>query len=386
MVARPAHTTQVTRFPSPATVATWSRTPRRRPHWHGLGADRPSRSDHRCRGDTRGQRRQLAQGPGDGSVHLHRHRIGGRVCPATQTLNNGADQSVSGTTTDAFGNSASVTISNIDVDGTLPTITGAPTTAPAGAGWYSGDVTVHFVCGDTGVGRRRLSDDAAVTGEGDSLTVTRSVTDKVGKRRRPPCRSRSTARAGRERHLPGGQRQRLVQQRRHRHVRVRGHALRCRQLRCADSQPRARAPACSSPATRTDNVGRTGSATFGPFSVDKTKPTITGAATTSPNAAGWYSGRSPCTSRATDALSGIPTVVPGRRRAHRRGREPVGHPHGDRRAGNTKVGNSVGYQHRYVGARRDHQRRDPELVEGRSRRRRLGHDHRRRSRAPTQSA
>jgi hypothetical protein len=58
--------------------------------------------------------------------------------------------------------------------------------------------------------------------------------------------------------------------------------------------------------TATDNAGNSASASFGPIQVDKTAPTISAAATTSPNANGWYNASVTVRFTCGDSLSGIP--------------------------------------------------------------------------------
>lgn len=59
-------------------------------------------------------------------------------------------QTVAGIATDNAGNVNSDSASGLLVDLSDPTISAAATTSPNGAGWYNGDVTVHFICADTG--------------------------------------------------------------------------------------------------------------------------------------------------------------------------------------------------------------------------------------------
>jgi hypothetical protein len=58
--------------------------------------------------------------------------------------------------------------------------------------------------------------------------------------------------------------------------------------------------------TATDTAGNQATASFGPIQVDKTAPTISAAATTSPNASGWYTSNVTVHFTCQDALSGIP--------------------------------------------------------------------------------
>jgi hypothetical protein len=70
------------------------------------------------------------------------------TCPASRTLGEGADQSVSGAATDAAGNTASDGVTGINIDKTAPSLDGAATTASNGNGWYADDVTVDWICSD----------------------------------------------------------------------------------------------------------------------------------------------------------------------------------------------------------------------------------------------
>ncbi|WP_404386355.1 PxKF domain-containing protein [Knoellia locipacati] len=73
----------------------------------------------------------------------------------TVTRGEGADQSATGTCTDVPGNSASDTVTGINVDKTNPTISAALTPVRPGTGWWnltSGAPTVTYTCGDSGSG------------------------------------------------------------------------------------------------------------------------------------------------------------------------------------------------------------------------------------------
>ena len=72
-------------------------------------------------------------------------------CEPDQTLlSDGADQSASGTATDNAGNSATATVSGINIDQTKPTIVGsiAPVSPDGSNGWYVTAPTVTFNCND----------------------------------------------------------------------------------------------------------------------------------------------------------------------------------------------------------------------------------------------
>jgi hypothetical protein len=103
------------------------------------------------------------------------------TCPATQTLGEGANQSANGTAHDNAGNSASAGVSGINVDKTDPNLSGAATTSPNGNGWYKGDVTIHWTASDALSGLDGAAPaDSTITGEGNNLSASASVSDKAG--------------------------------------------------------------------------------------------------------------------------------------------------------------------------------------------------------------
>jgi hypothetical protein len=103
------------------------------------------------------------------------------ACPAAQVLSSeGANQSASGTVTDAAGNSASVTVSNINIDLTAPTIAGSASPAPNAAGWNNSNVTVAFSCSDALSGVASCAGPTTLSTEGSNQSVTGSAADKAG--------------------------------------------------------------------------------------------------------------------------------------------------------------------------------------------------------------
>jgi hypothetical protein len=103
-------------------------------------------------------------------------------CSAPTVLfTEGGSQSVTGTAVDNAGNSASATVGPINIDLTPPSIAGIATTAPNAAGWYRGEVDVHWTCSDALSGLDGpCPADSTVTGEGSSLSATASVFDRAG--------------------------------------------------------------------------------------------------------------------------------------------------------------------------------------------------------------
>jgi hypothetical protein len=117
------------------------------------------------------------------------------VCPAPKNLGEGSAQTVSGSATDAAGNdSATASEGPISIDKTPPSLTGsdAPKAAgssePNAAGWYTGDVLIHWTCSDpkladgtpgSGVDGACPADDT-ITGEGAGLKTAATISDRAG--------------------------------------------------------------------------------------------------------------------------------------------------------------------------------------------------------------
>lgn len=105
-----------------------------------------------------------------------------KTCSGPTTLSNGgANQSVIGSATDNADNAASATVSGINIDKVGPTLSGAATTEPNENGWYNDDVTVQWTASDALSGLAGAAPaDSTISGEGQGLTATASVSDKAG--------------------------------------------------------------------------------------------------------------------------------------------------------------------------------------------------------------
>ena len=79
------------------------------------------------------------------------------TCDAALVLGEGANQSATGSCTDLAGNSASATVSGINIDKTAPTITAQRDTAANANGWNNGDVSASYSASDalSGLARPR---------------------------------------------------------------------------------------------------------------------------------------------------------------------------------------------------------------------------------------
>jgi hypothetical protein len=98
-------------------------------------------------------------------------------CTADSTLVEGADQSVTGTAKDNAGNTDSDTVSNIDIDMTLPGITGSKSPGPNANGWNNVDVTVSFLCTDGLSGIKSCTDPITLSAEGQDQEATGTAVD-----------------------------------------------------------------------------------------------------------------------------------------------------------------------------------------------------------------
>jgi large repetitive protein len=103
------------------------------------------------------------------------------TCSAPVTVGDGHGQTVHGHATDNAGNGGDVSINDLNVDTVAPLISGAPTTAPNAGNWYDGDVVVHWTCSDVGSGiDGSCPADTTISGEGTALSATASITDRAG--------------------------------------------------------------------------------------------------------------------------------------------------------------------------------------------------------------
>jgi hypothetical protein len=87
---------------------------------------------------------------------------------------------VGATATDLAGNVSKTSVTVAAGDTSAPTLSGSTTTSPNNAGWYSGDVTVRWTASDPESGIPASVADTVITGEGEGLTSTTSVTNGVG--------------------------------------------------------------------------------------------------------------------------------------------------------------------------------------------------------------
>ncbi|WP_270888869.1 OmpL47-type beta-barrel domain-containing protein [Pedococcus sp. 5OH_020] len=240
-------------------------------------------------------------------------------CPAAKTLGEGANQSAGGTATDAADNASDAfSITGVNVDKTDPTLSGAVTTAPNGNGWYNGDVTVKWTAGDALSGIDGATPaDSTITSEGGALSTSASVSDKAGNTVSTTVKGVKIDRhaPSTDATAPSGWQSTDVTVKLSATDNLSGVAGTYYTVD-GGAQQAGTSVSITSEGTHkvsywsVDNAGNTETAGTATVLVDKTAPTITGKATTSPNAAGWYS--SPVTVQfdCKDAVSGIASCQP----------------------------------------------------------------------------
>jgi hypothetical protein len=109
--------------------------------------------------------------------------VDGSTVPADSTITGEGDDLGAGPVqvSDRAGNVTPAWVSGIRIDRTGPSIDGAPTTSPNGAGWYRGDVVVAFTCADALSGVASCPSDEVVNANGAGQSVTSVVaTDLAG--------------------------------------------------------------------------------------------------------------------------------------------------------------------------------------------------------------
>ncbi|MBX7112182.1 MAG: hypothetical protein K1X87_10120, partial [Dehalococcoidia bacterium] len=232
----------------------------------------------------------------------------------------GVNQSVTspGTCVDEAGNVADpVTVTGINIDKTAPTIMAAATSAPNGAGWYKTDVTVHFTCADSGgsgIALGACPPDQLLSSEGAAVSSTaQTVTDlagntsassnvvtvKIDKTAPIVTASATTAPNGNGWYNSNVTVQFTCTET------LSGLPSGCPANQILSSEGTGIA---STAQTVTDAAGNTSApSNVVTVKIDTTPPTISAAATTAPNGAGWYNTNVTVHFTCADALSGIDT-------------------------------------------------------------------------------
>ena len=235
-------------------------------------------------------------------------------CGST-TIN--TNTSATGTTLTCSATSTGGTSSNsitVFRDGTNPTISAAATIPPNGNGWYNGNVTIHFTCGDGLSGIATCPADQLLTASGTSTAQT--AIDQAGNTSAPS----NTVSVQIDKVVPtitaaffsgtpgnnGWYRSNVVV--RFTCADIGGSGITAGACPADQTLSTESSSVSSTAQTVTDRAGNI-SATSNVITVkiDKTAPTVSAAATTLPNGAGWYNTDVTVHFTCADGLSGIAT-------------------------------------------------------------------------------
>lgn len=197
---------------------------------------------------------------------------------------------------------------DINIDKTPPSIGHVVSPAPNANGWNNSGVTVTFSCSDgAGSGIASCGPDRSVLTEGADQAVTGTAVDHAGNSSTDPAKvsidtGKPTIAASRDRlaNAAGWYRDDVT-------VRFTCDDALSGVDTCATAVTLGEGGGQSASGTATDAAGNTAGVTEGGINVDKTAPTLSGAATTAANADGWYRGDVTVRWTAGDALSGVAT-------------------------------------------------------------------------------
>lgn len=235
----------------------------------------------------------------------------------SRTVGEGTDQSVEGTAVDAADNSASTTVGGINVDQTDPALSGKPTTAANGNGWYKGDVTIGWTAGDDRSGVVSTPANSTVTGEGANLKDTATVFDKAGNSTTADSATvkidRTAPSTGAD--APTGWNNTAVTVSLSASDGLSGVEATYYKIGAADPV-RGTFLTINTQGVHTltywsvDEAGNTEAAQTATVKIDLTRPTITHTVTPAPNSAGWNNSAAKVAYQCTDALSGVGSCSP----------------------------------------------------------------------------
>ncbi|HMJ32750.1 MAG TPA: PxKF domain-containing protein [Baekduia sp.] len=197
----------------------------------------------------------------------------------------------------------------LKIDGVPPVIHGIRT-PPNGFGWNNGDVTVSFACTDAESGIAGCSDPLTLSNEGAGQSAEGNALDNAGNssstkvedinidRMAPTLTGLPTTDANAANWYRDD-------------VTVTWTGADGLSGIDPSTQPADTVVTgegddlVAGPASISDKAGNTTQASVGPLKIDHTAPAVAGAPTTSPNAAGWYSGNVVVAFSCTDGLSGV---------------------------------------------------------------------------------
>jgi hypothetical protein len=108
--------------------------------------------------------------------------VTGSSSPYSASVSGDGSHSISCTVDDNAGNTSDPGTDTVKIDTVPPSVSGAPTTSPNGAGWYKSNVTVHWTCSDATSGLAAgCPSDSTISTEGTGLTASSGlVYDNAG--------------------------------------------------------------------------------------------------------------------------------------------------------------------------------------------------------------
>lgn len=224
----------------------------------------------------------------------------------------GTNRSASGTATDLAGNSASTTVSGINIDKTNPTISGSRTPNANAHGWNNSDITVSFTANDTLSGVATVTPNTVLSSEGANQFVTGTATDKADNSASTTVSGINIDKTGPT--VSGSVSPGATPYGWHNtDVTVQFNAednLSGVDTVTPDVILSAEGANQSASGSATDLAGNSASTTVSGINIDKTDPTISGSRTPNANANGWNNNDVMVSFTAEDTLSGVDTVTP----------------------------------------------------------------------------
>ena len=225
-----------------------------------------------------------------------------------RTLGEGAGQSVTGSCLDVAGNSASSTVSNVNIDLTLPSISSTRSVAPNSHGWNNNPVTVSFACTDSLSGVFSLSSPTTL-GQGFNQTVLGLCVDLAGN---PATASESSINIDLTQPLIAGSRSPGANTFGWNNSTVTASFTCTDALSGVDTLSTPTTLNLEGPQSVTgtciDFAGNSASATIGNINIDFTPPSITSSRSVPPNTQGWNNNPVTISFACDDSLSGVSSV------------------------------------------------------------------------------
>jgi hypothetical protein len=234
----------------------------------------------------------------------------------TTLTGEGAGQSVTGDCEDEAGNSASTTVSGINIDKTDPIITGSQSPLANSNGWNNTDVDISFGCTDSlsGVETGFPTGDTTLTGEGAGQSVTGNCEDKAGN-----SSSITVSGINIDKTDPSisGSRSPLANSNGWNNTDV-SVSFSCTDALSGvetgnptgDATLAGEGAGQSATGNCVDKAGNSASATVSDINIDKTDPSITGSRAPAANSNGWNNTDVDISFSCTDSLSGVESGFP----------------------------------------------------------------------------